>query len=869
MPPTATDALRQSFLDHFAAHGHTVVPSSPLVPERDPSLLFVNAGMVQFKDVFLGRETRPYRRATSVQRCLRAGGKHNDLDNVGYTARHHTLFEMLGNFSFGDYFKREAIRLAWEYLTGVLALPVERLWVTVHADDAESARLWREDIGFPTERLVAIAGDDNFWAMGETGPCGPSTEIFYDHGPHVPGGPPGSGVDGDRYVEIWNVVFMQYERDAVGALAPLPRPCVDTGMGLERIAAVMQGVVSNYETDLFRRLLAASAEAVGVRDEGQPSLRVIADHVRAAVFLVADGVAPGNEGRGYVLRRILRRAVRHGVKLGADAPFLDALVPVVVALMGGAYPVLGEAEATVRAALRSEEERFRLTLREGLQLLENELARASGRVLPGAVAFRLSDTYGFPLDLTQDVLRERGWTVDVEGFEEALAEQRARARRSSSFRSERVEREGARSLFTGYETLVDEGRVLALEGPAGPVPELTDGEEGTLVLDRTPFYPEGGGQVGDRGVIRGEAGRFRVSDTQRRGEAIVHFGRVEGVLRRGETVRAEVDEERRRALVRHHSATHLVHAALRRVLGGQVQQRGSLVAPERLRFDFASPRPLTREERVRVEEDVTRAILTDLPASVSVVPFAEARAAGALAFFGEKYGERVRMVGFGDVSLELCGGTHVARTGEIGGFKIVAESPLAAGVRRLEAVAGLAALRWAEENETLLLETSRRLEVAPPDAPQRIEKLLSEIRSYERRLAELERRLLEGGGGSDLLARRVVVEGVNVLATPLDGVTPAALREAADRLRARLGAPSVVLLASVVDGRLRLLAAVTPGAPRGLSARALLAAVAPLSGARGGGRDDFAEAGGGDPAARDRVLAAVPRWVEERLRDVA
>ncbi len=869
MPPTSTDALRQSFLDHFAAHGHTAVPSSPLVPERDPSLLFVNAGMVQFKDVFLGRETRPYARATSVQRCVRAGGKHNDLDNVGYTARHHTFFEMLGNFSFGDYFKREAIGLAWGYLHDVLGLPVERLWVTVHRDDADAARLWREEIGFPAERLVAIAGDDNFWAMGETGPCGPSTEIFYDHGEGVAGGPPGSGIEGDRYVEIWNLVFMQYERDAAAALTPLPRPCVDTGMGLERIAAVLQGVVSNYEIDLFRTLLARAADTLGVRDEGQPSLRVIADHLRAATFLVSDGVLPGNEGRGYVLRRILRRAVRHGVKLGANAPFLHALVPAVVELMGAAYPGLATAEPTVREVLRAEEERFRLTLREGLALLETELARSPGRELPGTVAFRLSDTYGFPLDLTQDVLRERGRTVDVAGFEKALAEQRERARRASSFRAERVERDGARSLFTGYESLVGEGIVLAVEGPDGPAPVLEAGEEGRLVLDRTPFYPEGGGQVGDRGVIRAPGGLFRVTDTQRRGETIVHLGRAEGPVRPGERVRAEVDEERRRALVRHHSATHLVHAALRRVLGEQVQQRGSLVVPERLRFDFTATHGLSGEERHRVEEDVTRAILDDLPSRVSVVSYAEARAAGALAFFGEKYGERVRTVGFGDVSLELCGGTHVARTGEIGGFKIVSEAPLAAGIRRLEAVAGLAALRWAEECEAVLLENARRLEVPALETPRRIEKLLAELRAQERRAAELERRLLEGGGGADLLARRVEVGGVQVLAAPIEGVAPEALREAADRLRTRLGSPAVVLLATVVGARLRLLAAVTPGAPRGLSARALLAAVAPLAGARGGGRDDFAEAGGGEPEALDRVLAAVPRWVEEHLRDVA
>jgi alanyl-tRNA synthetase len=869
MSPTSSDALRQSFLEHFAAHGHTVVPSSSLVPERDPSLLFVNAGMVQFKDVFLGRETRPYTRATTAQRCLRAGGKHNDLDNVGYTARHHTFFEMLGNFSFGDYFKREAIRLAWDYLVRTLELPRERLWVTVHADDGESARLWREEIGVPAERLVAIAGDDNFWAMGETGPCGPSTEIFYDHGPDVSGGPPGSGIEGDRYVEIWNVVFMQFDRDAKGALTPLPRPCVDTGMGLERISAVMQGVVSNYDIDLFRRLRSAVAETVGVRDEGQASLRVIADHVRAAAFLATDGVTPGNEGRGYVLRRILRRAVRHGVRLGADAPFLDALVPVVVELMGSAYPALVAAEPTARALLRAEEERFRLTLREGLTLLETELARTTGRVLPGAVAFRLSDTYGFPLDLTQDVLRERGWTVDVAGFEKALEEQRTRARRASSFRSERVERDGRQTLFTGYETLVDEATVLALEGGAGTVVALEEGAEGRLVLDRTPFYPEGGGQLGDRGVIRAPAGIFHVHDTQRQGASIVHLGRVEGTVRCGERVVAEVEGERRRALVRHHSATHLVHAALRRVLGEQVQQRGSLVAPERLRFDFTIARPPTPAELVRVEEEVTRAIVADLPASVAVVPLAEARAAGALAFFGEKYGERVRTVGFGDVSLELCGGTHVARTGEIGGFKIVAEGPLAAGVRRLEAVAGLAALRWAEEVDTLFHDAARRLGVPGAEVAQRIEKLLTELRGQERRIAELERRLVEGGRSADLLDRRIQVGNVYVLAASLDGVAPSALREAADRLRARLGSPSVVLLASVVEGRLRLLAAVTPKAPQGISARALLSAVAPLAGARGGGRDDFAEAGGGDPEARERVLSAVPRWVEERLRGVA
>lgn len=694
-----TSDIRKTFLDFFASKGHTIVPSSSLVPQGDPTLLFTNAGMNQFKNVFLGLEERPYKRATTAQKCVRAGGKHNDLENVGYTARHHTFFEMLGNFSFGDYFKREAIAYAWELLTEVFKLPPERLWVTVYAEDDEAWRIWAEEIGVPRERIVRIGDNkgaryasDNFWMMGDTGPCGPCTEIFYDHGPEVPGGPPGSpDEDGDRYIEIWNLVFMQYNRDEQGEMHPLPKPSVDTGMGLERIAAVLQGVHSNYEIDLFQRLITAAMELTGCADRDQPSLKVLADHIRAASFLIADGVIPGNEGRGYVLRRIIRRAIRHGWKLGVRAPFFYRLVPALVAEMGEAYPELVARQAVIEATLRQEEERFFGTIEHGMSLLEAVIAQmqANGQSeLDGEIAFKLHDTYGFPLDLTADVLRERGFTVDVAGFDAAMARQKAMARAAGKFKMQAVlEYEGPTTRFEGYETLEDDGQIVALYCNGTPVNELTEGEEGMVVLDRTPFYAESGGQAGDRGELRAPDGIFSVEDTQKiQAEVFGHYGVVRtGRLTLGQRVRAQVDAEARAATARHHSATHLLHKALREVLGTHVEQKGSLVDADRLRFDFSHHQPLTQEEIERIEWLVNREVLANVPTHAEVMPLEAAKASGAVMLFGEKYGETVRVLTIGS-SKELCGGTHVARTGDIGLVKIVAESAIAAGVRRIEAV---------------------------------------------------------------------------------------------------------------------------------------------------------------------------------------
>lgn len=692
-----TSDIRKTFLDFFASKGHTIVPSSSLVPQGDPTLLFTNAGMNQFKNVFLGLEERPYKRATTAQKCVRAGGKHNDLENVGYTARHHTFFEMLGNFSFGDYFKREAIAYAWELLTEVFKLPPERLWVTVYAEDDEAWRIWAEEIGVPRERIVRIGDNkgaryasDNFWMMGDTGPCGPCTEIFYDHGPEVPGGPPGSpDEDGDRYIEIWNLVFMQYNRDEQGEMHPLPKPSVDTGMGLERIAAVLQGVHSNYEIDLFQRLITAAMELTGCADRDQPSLKVLADHIRAASFLIADGVIPGNEGRGYVLRRIIRRAIRHGWKLGVRAPFFYRLVPALVAEMGEAYPELVARQAVIEATLRQEEERFFGTIEHGMSLLEAVIAQmqANGQSeLDGEIAFKLHDTYGFPLDLTADVLRERGFTVDVAGFDAAMARQKAMARAAGKFKMQAVlEYEGPTTRFEGYETLEDDGQIVALYCNGTPVNELTEGEEGMVVLDRTPFYAESGGQAGDRGELRAPDGIFSVEDTQKiQAEVFGHYGVVRtGRLTLGQRVRAQVDAEARAATARHHSATHLLHKALREVLGTHVEQKGSLVDADRLRFDFSHHQPLTQEEIERIEWLVNREVLANVPTHAEVMPLEAAKASGAVMLFGEKYGETVRVLTIGS-SKELCGGTHVARTGDIGLVKIVAESAIAAGVRRIE-----------------------------------------------------------------------------------------------------------------------------------------------------------------------------------------
>ncbi|MFC4487396.1 alanine--tRNA ligase [Tepidiphilus baoligensis] len=872
-----TSDIRKAFLDFFASKGHTIVPSSSLVPQGDPTLLFTNAGMNQFKNVFLGLEERSYKRATTAQKCVRAGGKHNDLENVGYTARHHTFFEMLGNFSFGDYFKREAIAYAWELLTEVFKLPPERLWVTVYAEDDEAYRIWAEGIGVPRERIVRIGDNkgaryasDNFWMMGDTGPCGPCTEIFYDHGPEVPGGPPGSpDEDGDRYIEIWNLVFMQYNRDDKGEMHPLPKPSVDTGMGLERIAAVLQGVHSNYEIDLFQRLIAAAMELTGCTDRDQPSLKVLADHIRAASFLIADGVIPGNEGRGYVLRRIIRRAIRHGWKLGVRAPFFHRLVPALVAEMGEAYPELVARQSVIEATLRQEEERFFGTIEHGMSLLETVIAQmqANGQgELDGEIAFKLHDTYGFPLDLTADVLRERGFTVDVAGFDAAMARQKAMARAAGKFKMQAVlEYEGPTTRFEGYETLEDEGEIVALYRDGAPVEELAEGEEGVVVLDRTPFYAESGGQAGDRGELRAPEGIFSVEDTQKiQAEVFGHYGVVRtGRLALGQRVRARVDAEARAATARHHSATHLLHKALREVLGSHVEQKGSLVDADRLRFDFAHHQPLTQEEIERIEWLVNREVLANVPTRAEVMPLEAAKASGAVMLFGEKYGETVRVLTIGS-SKELCGGTHVARTGDIGLVKIVAESAIAAGVRRIEAVAGEVALRWVQGVDRTLERLAQTLKVAREEVPARVEALLEQTREAARERARLVQRLAQAEAAALAAAAETAGEA-KLLVRRVEADSPEALRELADALRSRLP-KAAVLLGTVIEGKAVVLAAVSKELSARLKAGDWVKAAAEAMGARGGGRPELAQAGGGDPAKLDEALGQGKAWAQERLQ---
>ncbi len=870
-----TNEIRQAFLDFFSARGHTVVPSSPLVPANDPTLLFTNAGMVQFKDVFLGREQRGYTRATSSQRCVRAGGKHNDLENVGYTARHHTFFEMLGNFSFGDYFKRDAIFYAWTLLTEVFHLPAERLWATVYATDDAAYDVFANGLGVPAARIVRL-GDkpggrkfesDNFWQMADTGPCGPCAEIFYDHGPAITGGPPGSPTaDGDRYVEIWNLVFMQYDRAADGTMTPLPAPCVDTGMGLERIAAVLQGVHSNYAIDLFRVLIGEAAEVTGVRDLNSSSLKVIADHIRASAFLIADGVVPANEGRGYVLRRIIRRAIRHGYKLGRTEPFFYRLVEPLVREMGVAYPLLAESRSRIEDALREEENRFAATLHRGMHLLEDTLDSLPGKILPGTVAFKLYDTYGFPVDLSADVARERGFTVDLDGFEREMQRQRERARAASRFdadysRGGQIE---ARSEFSGYERTQDRARIVALYCQSAPVLRLEPGMEGLVVLDNTPFYAESGGQVGDTGVIEADGGCFQVRDTQKRMPAHVHFGTLErGHLEVGDSVTARVDAERRGEIMRNHSATHLLHAALREILGTHVVQKGSLVAPSRLRFDFSHPRPIGAETLARVEDRVNEWIRANLEGETRRLPYAEALASGALALFGEKYGDVVRVLRFGSVSVELCGGTHVKRTGDIGLFKVVFESGVAAGVRRIEAVTGRGAIAFMHRQEQWLSEIAANLKSSREDAAARVRQLAERARELEKELGRLRERLA-GGRGADLASRAKEIDGHRVLAARFDGADAKGLRAAVDRLKGTLGSAAIVL-AAVEGGKVRLAAGVTPDLAAKIPAGELVNTVAGQVGGQGGGRADFAQAGGTRPQELDAALARVPGWVRQRL----
>ena len=868
--PTSAAAVRRAFLDYFAQAGHTVVASSSLVPGNDPTLLFTNAGMVQFKDVFLGQDHRPYVRAASSQRCVRAGGKHNDLENVGYTARHHTFFEMLGNFSFGDYFKAEAIRHAWTFLTGTLGLDPARLWVTVYQDDDEAADIWIKQVGVPPDRLTRLGEKSNFWSMGDTGPCGPCTEIFFDHGPHIAGGPPGSpDEDGDRYVEVWNLVFMQYDRSADGTLTPLPKPSVDTGMGLERISAVMQGVHSNYDIDLFRGLIAAAAALVGTTDLTSPSLRVIADHIRACAFLVADGVLPSNEGRGYVLRRIMRRAMRHGHKFGAEPTFFADLLPALVAAMGEAYPELVQRQGFIREVLLKEGEQFARTLATGMGLLDAAIAQlGSGTVLGGDTAFKLYDTYGFPADLTADICRERGLTLDQAGFDAAMEAQRERARAASRFG---VDLRGAADLgttttFEGYDHLATTSTVVALLRDGATVDRLQAGEAGEVVLDHTPFYAESGGQVGDTGQLATAAGaQFAVADTRKRGSAFTHIGQLQaGTLTVGCTVQAQVDGARRAHIRRNHSATHLLHAALRERLGTHVTQKGSLVTAERLRFDFAHHQPVSADELRAIEQRVNEQVRANAAAQTRVMPYDQAVAAGAMALFGEKYADEVRVLQLGSFSVELCGGTHVERAGDIGLFKIVSEGGVAAGVRRIEAVTGQGALDYVSQTDDLLRSVAALLRGTREDVLARVQDSLEQQRSLEKQLRALKDKLASGAG-TDLAAGAVEVAGIKVLSTTVDGADATALRGAVDQLKDRLKSAVIVLGSVAGPDKVLLVAGVTADLVGRIKAGEIVGAVAAQVGGKGGGRPDFAQAGGTQPAALPAALASVVETVRGKL----
>ena len=868
--------IRKQFLKFFEERGHAVIESSGLIPKDDPTLLFTNSGMVQFKDLFLGLEDRGYTRAASSQKCVRAGGKHNDLENVGYTARHHTFFEMLGNFSFGDYFKRDAISYAWELLTEVFKLSKDKLWVTVYAEDDEAYDIWTKEVGVPAERVIRIGDNkgaryasDNFWMMGDTGPCGPCTEIFYDHGEHIWGGPPGSPEeDGDRYIEIWNNVFMQFNRDEQGVMHPLPKPSVDTGMGLERISAVLQGVHANYEIDLFQALIKAAARETSGADMDSPSLKVLADHIRACSFLIADGVIPGNEGRGYVLRRIIRRAIRHGYKLGARAAFFHKMVPDLVAEMGSAYPELKDGERRIMDVLRQEEERFFATIENGMAIVETELAAmeaAGKKVFDGDTAFKLHDTYGFPLDLTADICRERDVIVDAVAFDNAMARQKEQARAAGKFKmAANLEYDGPETTFHGYTLLEEKGNILALYKDGALVNELLEGEMGVVVLDHTPFYAESGGQVGDRGELRGAAGIFGVEDTQKIQAAVFgHHGVVRtGKLAVGQGVLARVDVAARAATARNHSVTHIMHKALREVLGAHVQQKGSLVDPDKTRFDFAHTAPMTAEEIREVEEIVNREILANSATNAEVMALEAAQKSGAMMLFGEKYADEVRVLSIG-TSKELCGGTHVARTGDIGLFKIVAEGGVAAGIRRVEAITGENALRYAQEQERRVQGMSALLKVQPDEVAERVAGILDNVRALEKELARLKGKLA-ASQGDELVNQAVEVNGVKVLAATLEGADVPTLRDTMDKLKDKLKS-AAILLAAVGDGKVSLIAGVTADQTGKVKAGELVNFVAQQVGGKGGGRPDMAQAGGTQPENLPAALAAVQGWVAAKL----
>ncbi|ECD4125873.1 alanine--tRNA ligase [Salmonella enterica subsp. enterica serovar Galiema] len=873
----STAEIRQAFLDFFYSKGHQVVASSSLVPNNDPTLLFTNAGMNQFKDVFLGLDKRNYSRATTSQRCVRAGGKHNDLENVGYTARHHTFFEMLGNFSFGDYFKHDAIQFAWELLTGEnwFALPKERLWVTVYETDDEAYEIWEKEVGIPRERIIRIGDNkgapyasDNFWQMGDTGPCGPCTEIFYDHGDHIWGGPPGSPEeDGDRYIEIWNIVFMQFNRQADGTMEPLPKPSVDTGMGLERIAAVLQHVNSNYDIDLFRTLIEAVAKVTGATDLGNKSLRVIADHIRSCAFLVADGVLPSNENRGYVLRRIIRRAVRHGNMLGAKETFFYKLVGPLIEVMGSAGEELKRQQAQVEQVLKTEEEQFARTLERGLALLDEELAKLQGDTLDGETAFRLYDTYGFPVDLTADVCRERNIKVDEAGFEAAMEEQRRRAREASGFGADynAMIRVDSASEFKGYDHLELNGKVTALFVDGKAVEAINAGQEAVVVLDQTPFYAESGGQVGDKGELKGAGFTFAVDDTQKYGQAIGHLGKLSaGALKVGDAVQADVDEARRARIRLNHSATHLMHAALRQVLGTHVAQKGSLVSDKVLRFDFSHNEAMKPSEIRQVEDLVNAQIRRNLPIETNIMDLDAARAKGAMALFGEKYDERVRVLSMGDFSTELCGGTHASRTGDIGLFRIISESGTAAGIRRIEAVTGEGAMATVHAQSDRLNDIAHLLKGDSQNLGDKVRAVLERTRQLEKELQQLKDQAA-AQESANLSSKAVDLNGVKLLVSELAGIEPKMLRTMVDDLKNQLGS-TVIVLATVVEGKVSLIAGVSKDVTDRVKAGELIGMVAQQVGGKGGGRPDMAQAGGTDAAALPAALASVQGWVSAKLQ---
>ena len=872
--------LRQAFLTFFKDNGHEVVSSSSLIPGNDPTLLFTNAGMVQFKDVFLGRDKRGYTRATSSQRCVRAGGKHNDLENVGYTARHHTFFEMLGNFSFGDYFKEDAIRYAWQFLTEVVSLPAEKLWVTVYADDDEAADIWLNKIGVSADRFSRI-GDkpgkkyesDNFWAMGDTGPCGPCTEIFYDHGDQIWGGPPGTPEeDGDRYIEIWNLVFMQYNRSADGEMESLPAPSVDTGMGLERLAAILQGVHNNYDIDIFQHLIRAAAKETGTSDLENKSLRVIADHIRSCAFLCVDGVLPSNEGRGYVLRRIIRRACRHGHQLGMDDLFFFKLVQPLVEIMGDAYPELVAAQSNVERLLKMEEERFAETLDHGMKILEEDIAHLQDKTITGDTLFKLYDTYGFPVDLTADIARERGLEIDEAGFEACMEAQRERGRSASQFgvdynKDVQVDCE---SVFTGYDQVKQDATVIEIFAGADPVETLSEGQQGIIVLDETPFYGESGGQVGDTGILTSSSASFIVKDTQKQGNSVLHIGEVsKGVISKGDQLSAEFDLEARKAISRNHSATHLMHAALRQVLGDHVSQKGSLVDAEKLRFDFSHFEPVTPEQLQQIEQIVNAQIRGNSEASAKEMELDAAKASGAMALFGEKYDDVVRVVSMGEpqddgsFSTELCGGVHVSRVGDIGFFKITAESGIASGVRRIEAVTGEAAVNWVEAKDSQLDSLARLLKSSRDEVNVKVEQLIQKLKEQEKQLSQLKGKMASQAG-SDLSSQAEDIGGIKVLTAHIDGADSNTLRDTLDQLKNKLGSAAIVL-ASEADGKVKLIAGVSKDLTKTIKAGELVNVAAAEVGGKGGGRPDMAQAGGSKPEAIPQALDAARNWLQSQL----